>query len=129
MKKMFIFLSTVLLSTAVFAAEPPPAEREMQVGVNSVYVPGSFDSNSEAYVVVNGVFQNGCYKWKRAEVTNTDTFNHEVKAIAAVTQGMCIMVLVPYQNDVRLGKLAAGEHTLRFLSGDGTYLEKKLTIE
>ena len=39
------------------------------------------------------------------------------------------MVLVPFQNDVRLGKLAAGEHTLKFLSGDGTYLEKKITIE
>jgi hypothetical protein len=39
------------------------------------------------------------------------------------------MVLVPFNKEVKLGKLNAGKHTLKFLNGDGTYLEKTLTIE
>lgn len=129
MKKMFIVLATVLFGFSVYAEDPPPTSKDVQIGINGVFVPGSFDANTEAYVVVNGVFPNGCYKWGRADIANVDAFNHEVKSIATVTQGMCIMVLVPFQKDVRLGKLAQGKHTLKFLSGDGTYLEKTLTIE
>lgn len=127
--KSFILLAATLLATTGFAAGTPALEREVEVNINGVFVPGSFDSNSDAYVVVNGVFQNGCYRWTRADIKNVDNFNHEVKSIATVTQGMCIMVLVPFQKDIRLGKLAAGTHTLKFLSADGTYLEKQLTVE
>lgn len=110
-------------------SQPQQPAKEMQIGVNSVYVPGGFDSNSDAYVVVNGIFPSGCYKWDRAEVSHIDAFKHEVKSIAKVGQGMCIMVLVPFQSEVRLGKFAAGEHTLRFLNGDGSYIEKTMKIE
>jgi hypothetical protein len=129
MKKLFILLTSVLLALPALAEIPPALDKEIQIAINGVFVPGSFDSNTEAYVVVNGIFPNGCYKWNRAEINNVDTFNHEVVSIASVTQGMCIMVLVPFQKDVSLGKLATGEHTLKFLSNDGTYLEKNLIVE
>lgn len=106
-----------------------PQEKEVQVGLSGVYVPGGFDSSSDAFVVVNGIFPNGCYRWSRAEVTNVDDFTHEVKSMAAVSQGMCIMVLVPFQKEVRLGKFPSGSHTLRFANGDGTYFEKNLKVE
>ncbi len=127
--KTIILLASVLLSTMSFAQGSPTPDKEVEVNINGVFVPGSFDSNSEAYVVVNGIFQNGCYKWSRADIKNVDNFNHEIKSIASVTQGMCIMVLVPFQKDIRLGKLAVGMHTLKFLSADGTYLEKQVTVE
>jgi hypothetical protein len=129
MKKLFILLTSVLLALPALAEIPPALDKEIQIAINGVFVPGSFDSNTEAYVVVNGIFPNGCYKWNRAEINNVDTFNHEVVSIASVTQGMCIMVLVPFQKYVSLGKLATGEHTLKFLSNDGTYLEKNLIVE
>lgn len=106
-----------------------PQEKEVQVGLSGVYVPGGFDSTSDSFVVVNGIFPNGCYKWSRAEITNVDAYTHEIKSMAAVSQGMCIMVLVPFQKEVRLGKFPAGNHTLRFANGDGTYFEKNLRIE
>ncbi len=132
MKKTIAAMITTLCFTLPALAEqtPQPAPaKEVQIGVNSVYVPGGFDSNSDAFVVVNGIFPSGCYKWGRAEVSHKDTFNHEVKSIAQVSQGMCIMVMVPFQSEVRLGKFAAGEHTLRFMNGDGTYIERTLKIE
>jgi hypothetical protein len=39
------------------------------------------------------------------------------------------MVLIPFQKDVRLGQLPTGKHILKFLNGDGTYLEKSLVVE
>lgn len=119
----------VTLGMNAFAGQQAATEKEVQIGLNGVYVPGGFDSASDSYVVVNGVFQNGCYRWNRAEVENKDTFNHTVKSVATVSQGMCIMVLVPFQKEVRLGKFATGKHNLRFDNGDGTYFEKTLIIE
>ena len=127
MKNTLALIAATLMATAGFAGTP--VEKEVQVGISGVYIPAGFDSSSDAYVVVNGVFQNGCYRWSRAEVTSADKFTHEVKTMATVTEGMCIMVLVPYQKDIRLGKLDTGKHNLKFSNGDGTYVEKTLTIE
>lgn len=128
MKKLLSIVSLLLFVNPVFAAVNPDA-KEVAVGISGVFVPGGFDSSSDAYVVVSGVFQNGCYKWSRAERTSRDEFNHEIKSMATVTPGMCIMVLVPFQKEVRLGRLSSGQHNLRFVNGDGTYLEKTLIVE
>ncbi len=129
MKKFLIALVAVLATATTSIAEEQPTQKEVAVGLSGVFVPGGFDSNSDAYVVANGVFPNGCYRWSRAETVARDTYTHEINSKAIVTQGMCIMVLVPFQKDIRLGKLAAGKHTLRFMNGDGTYFEKALQIE
>lgn len=129
MKNIFMALAAFLVLWGVKSSAEEIPQKEMAVGINSVYIPAGFDSGSDAYVVVNGIFQNSCYKWKRAEITNKDNFTHEVKNIATVSQGMCLMVLVPFQKEVRLGQMATGSHTLRFLNGDGTYLEKTMVVE
>ena len=103
--------------------------KEVNISISDAYVPGGFDSDADSYVVVNGLYPNGCYRWLRSEIVDQDAFNHEIRAIASVSQGLCVMVLVPFNHDVRLGKLATGNHTLKFVNGDGTYLQKTLTIE
>lgn len=128
MKTVIVILMTMLLGATVNATQKAN-EKEVQIGVSSAFVPGGFDSTSDAYVVVSGVFQNGCYRWNRAEVSNVDSFNHEIKTMATVTQGMCIMVLVPFQKDIALGKLDTGKHSLKFVNSDGTFLEKTMTVE
>jgi hypothetical protein len=128
-------MKAIIISTlaGILFALPTFAEtvtsKEVQIGINSVYVPGGFDSHSDVFVVVNGIFPNGCYQWGRADVKNKDTFTHEISSIANVSQGMCIMVLIPFQKEVRLGKFATGQHNLRFLNGDGTYIEKSMIVE
>ncbi|OYZ13671.1 MAG: hypothetical protein B7Y39_17095 [Bdellovibrio sp. 28-41-41] len=119
---LMVFLSGFVVNAA-------PARLTVQVGISGVYAPGGFDSSTDAYVVVNGVFQNGCYKWDRADVTKISEFNREVRSYASVSQGMCIMVLIPYQKEVRLGQLTTGKHSIKFLNGDGTYIEKNLVVE
>ena len=128
MKSVFVsIIALVSFSLPAFAGSF--TTKEVSIGLNSVYIPGGFDSNSDVFVVVNGIFPNGCYKWGRAEKKDVDTFNHEISSVAEVSQGMCIMVLVPFQKEVRLGKFAAGKHNLRFLNGDGTYIERSMVIE
>lgn len=106
-----------------------PTTKDVTIAINEVFIPGGFDSKTDSYVVVSGIFPNGCYKWKNATINEVTKFEHEVTAMATVSQGMCLMVLVPFSKDVRLGKLDVGTHTLRFMSNDGTFIEKTLVIE
>ena len=129
MKTLTSLFFAMMLSAAPAFAEQTAPTKEVQIGINNVYIPGGFDSNSDVFVVVNGVFPNGCYKWGRADVNHVDSLTHEIKSIAQVSQGMCIMVMMPFQEEIRLGKFAPGKHTLRFVNGDGTFLEKTMDIE
>lgn len=131
MKSAQLFTAVVMFA-ALFsqpALANEPQYKDVQIGLNDVYVPGGFDSEADAYVVANGIFPNGCYRWKNAEVKNTGDFTHEIRSTASVSQGMCIMVLVPFTKEIRLGKLATGQHNLKFVNGDGTYIEKTMSIE
>lgn len=130
-KNLFVAAVAVVgltTSLPIFAAQQPN-EKEVVVGVNDAYIPGGFDSTSDVYVVVNGLFPNGCYRWSRADVAHPEKSVHEVRSIAKVSQGMCLMVLVPFTKEVRVGVIGSGEHKVRLMNGDGTYLEKSLTIE
>ncbi|MBX3019756.1 MAG: hypothetical protein KF767_17855 [Bdellovibrionaceae bacterium] len=130
-----VLLAALALSLPSFANQTapgqPPAQntKEVSIGVSEAYVPAGFDSTTEAYVIVSGMFNNGCYQWSRAEVRHVDDFNHEVSTFAKVSPGMCLMVLVPYQKEVKLGTLKSGKHIVRFVGGDATYLEKTFEVE
>lgn len=125
--KILTSLSLIAMANLAHAESVPP--KDVIVPINEAFIPGGFDSSADAFVVVSGIFPNGCYRWKNAEVKNVSSFVHEVTSHAAVNQGMCLMVLVPFSKDVRLGNLQSGTHSLRFLNGDGTYMEKNLVIE
>ncbi|MFN7727718.1 MAG: hypothetical protein ACK5P7_01035 [Bdellovibrio sp.] len=129
----FLFSAMIALGLTSFsftaqADQPAQPAKEVLVGVADAFVPSGFDSNSEAYVVASGLFPNGCYRFSRSEVTHQAGLAHEVRIFASVQQGMCLMVLVPFNKEVSLGKLEAGVHTIRFMGGDGTFIEKKLEI-
>jgi len=133
MKRHVKYIATIslllCLGATAWAAESTPQEKEVVIGVNDAYIPGGFDSTSDVFVVVNGIFPNGCYRWARADVTHPSPTIHEVRSIAKVSQGMCLMVLVPFTKEVRIGQIGAGNHKIRMMNGDGTYLEKDLNIE
>ncbi len=107
----------------------PPPSKEVVIGISEVYVPVGQKSGSEVYVIASGVFPNGCYQWGEASVNSKSSHHHEVKVTAQVTQGMCIMVMVPFSKEIQLGRLEPGEHTVQFYSGDGTFLEKIVEVQ
>ena len=129
--KTFLMLATAAMisSFSMNAYAKDGDVREKVVGINDVYIPSGFDSGSEAFVVVNGLFPHSCYKLKGVKVDHVGPALHEVTTVADVTEGLCLTVIIPFHREVQLGKLAVGEHQLRFMNGDGTYMEKRLTIE
>jgi hypothetical protein len=130
MRVLLLSLTTLIFSSASFAAAVRPTEKDVLVNIHEVFVPGGFDGNSEVYIVASGVFPNSCYRWKAAKVNHDKSENiHKIAATASVSQGMCLMVLVPFSREINLGRLGRGEHRLQFVNGDGTYLEKTIVIE
>jgi hypothetical protein len=129
--KTFAKLALALVGAIVISqgAQAGVEEREVQVGFSDAFIPSGFDSNSDTFVVASGLFPNGCYRWKESEVRHPATNVHEIRASATVSQGMCLMVLVPFTKEIHLGKLSVGTHAVRLLNGDGTYIEKQLNIE
>lgn len=132
MKTSMMTFCAALALCAAFYTAPAHAEDEtieVVAGVSDAYIPSGFDSNSDAFVVIGGMFPNTCYDWKQSAVTHINATEHEVRAIAKVRQGICLMMLVPYSHEVQLGKMQTGTHVLRFMNGDGTYFEKEMNIE
>ena len=124
-----IFGIILLVATTSFGSiEMSDEARVKPVHVNSAFIPSGFSSDADAYVIVSGIFPNGCYSWARAEVEHKD-FTHEVTTLARVTNGPCLKMLIPFTEKVNLGRLHRGDHLVRFVNGDGTYTDKPVTIE
>lgn len=128
MKILSAAFATLTLFTLSPIAHADPASHDQVVGLSDVYVPSGFDSNSDAFVVVNGLFPNSCYKIKEVQVKNLDAMTQEITTIATVTEGLCLTVIVPFHHEAQLGKLALGTHKLRFMNGDSTFMEKEIVI-
>ena len=128
--KAIILATTLLLAAATsFANTDINDEARLKpVHVNSAFIPSSFSSDADAYVIVSGIFPNGCYSWGRADVQH-DGFTHEITTLARVTDGPCLKMLIPFTEKVNLGQLEIGDHTVRFVNGDGTFMDKPVTIE
>lgn len=127
MKLIMTSIIALLVANSSFADESKQVEKV--VAINDVLISGSFSTNQEATVVVSGLFPNGCYSWKEDRVEHKSEFLHEVRAIALVYQGMCIMALKPFTKVVGFGQLNSGQHTLRFFNGDGTYQERVIRVD
>lgn len=124
------------IGLTVLAAQTSAAENvEKSVNISNAFIASGFDPASPM-AILSGVYPNSCYSWKKANIEVTGEFARNVHAVANVRQGLCLMVLVPFTEEVLLttaqddgGRLATGTHTIRFMNGDGTYQEKTLKIE
>lgn len=126
MKSLIISMLLIVLNGAVLPANA--AEHEIIVPVTDVYVPDEIDSHTDVYVVVTGLFPNGCYSWLRADVTTLGNL-HEIRNIASVSEGLCTLALIPFTKKIQLGRFSLGTHVVRVVVGDGTYTERTINIE
>lgn len=124
---LLAFAALVLAGPQAFANAGDIHEKV--VPINDVYIPSSFDAGTEPYVVVQGMFMNTCYSLKRVDVKAIDSLTQEISTVANVKEGMCFGDITPFHKEVPLGRLSTGDHVIRFLHGDGTFMEKHLKID
>lgn len=106
--------------------------KTVDIHVSDAIMPTGFDSNSDAYVTEIGMFPNLCYQWSHAVVSHLPENVTEIRSYAAVPADpsvKCAMMMKPYHQDVRLGKMSPGTHLIRFINSDGINLEEQLVIE
>lgn len=128
--KSTLMSSVLLLATSTALAYSPGAPSHEEVApVSDAYVPEQTKSNEPTYVIVSGMFRNGCLNYDRAFTTPMDGNTIEVRVLASVTEGPCTMAKKPYRREVTLGTLPAGEHILVFVSGDGSRFERVLNVD
>jgi hypothetical protein len=124
-----IILCTILITTAGIArAESRIPVHSEQVAIEQAGVPEAPTRSESVVVMVAGQFPNTCYHWLGAEVNHVTEMIHEVRAVATVLEANCMMVLVPFREDINLGKLPSGVHTIRFYTEGDEYFERSLTI-
>lgn len=119
-----------LVMVAGLSANAEPITIEKVITVNDALVPEFADKNQDVKVVVSGTFPNSCYRWSRSDVRTHSEGFQVIRSLALVTTNTnCLMVLVPFSKEINVGRLTPGEHTLRFLNGDDTWFERKLTVQ
>jgi hypothetical protein len=128
-KKIKILIATLIALISMTAYAEEVVINQVGVGIMDVYVPSSLKADADAYVVVNGLFPNTCYSLNRVEVSHTSQFAHQIRTVADVRSGICYRVLVPFNQEVQLGKLKAGNHALIFVADDGTSFEKTIVLK
>ncbi|MCB0421827.1 MAG: hypothetical protein KDD61_12580 [Bdellovibrionales bacterium] len=122
------FYANASLENGLTAANPKPIEKI--VSVTQVFMPEHFGTGENVYAVMSGLFPNGCYVYQRAELQKDPRENrYDIRNIALVHQGMCIAVLVPFNQQVKFGVLDPGTHHFRFHNGDGTYIDKSVIVQ
>ncbi len=99
------------------------------VAINDISIPAQFHSESEVYIFVFGWLPSSCYELKEIKIEHLSATLHQVSARALVVEAICLAIIIPFQREIHLGKMVAGEHILRFLNNNGTSWEEKLRIE
>lgn len=129
MKRLKSILSSLIFTLCTADSLAQMTFEETVVDLSGVHIPEVSGAAPHTTIFVSGIFPNGCYQWKGAEVHHASEFEHEVIAVAQVAQAFCTMALEPFTEKVELGHMRPGTHVLRFLNSDQTYFEETLFVE
>ena len=129
-----MFLSKILLATAMLFSfhamgERQANQKETAVNFSQIFVQKINLEDETVLVLTNGFFPNSCYEWSHSSVSHPTPYVHEVRGFANVTQDICLMMIQPFTQDIRIGRLEPGTHTVRVINGDGTRFEKEIIVE
>jgi hypothetical protein len=125
--KTLIFFATICTVTAARADQG--RNYTAIANVSDAFVPASVEAHEAIPVTVSGMFPNNCYSYDTAQVSERDRFTQVVRVFADVKDSICLMRMTPFLHEFKMGPLAPGEHTVIFINGDGSEIERKLIVE
>ncbi len=111
-----------IISVSAAKADDFVAE-EVNISAQALFVPNGFDDNDEVTVILDGYLPDPCHRLTDPEVIkNNDTKLVTVQAKALLFKGECPDVIVPFTQEVKVGRLEKGEYLV--LSKDGRHKER-----
>ncbi|MEQ1663975.1 MAG: hypothetical protein ABL927_01210 [Bdellovibrionales bacterium] len=94
--------------------ELPQAPEQVSVPLENAYIPGGFDSNDRAQVVVEGHFPNTCYRQgPYTKILDAKSNELSINQTAFKYKGMCLMMLVPFTETVQVGIMGANNYKVK----------------
>jgi len=91
-------------------AEPP----------QQVYVPQGFDSNDNSQIVVEGAYNNSCYRWA-SPALKIDQRNQRIyikNKAYFYPKSVCLQMRISYVKEVDFGVLSPGQYTIYFVDNN-----------
>ena len=121
MKKIMVMSALVLAATSAIADDKIEKPEKVAVALTQAYIPGGFDSNDRAEMVIEGYFPNTCYRVGPIEKrVNNATKEVTVSQIAYKYKGTCLMMIVPFTQTVQLGILRADTYNVKDAANNKT---------
>lgn len=112
MKKLLLFSVTVFgLTMNVPAWSNDYTPSLIEAGFHTGYIPDGFDSNDLVQIVGEGLFRDSCYRPASVRV-DVDHENRKISVspTAYLYDGMCLQMLIPYDQAIDVGFLKAGKY-------------------
>ena len=106
------FLMMFLSALAGVATAQHPIPEYVDIESNYLFVPVGFDSNDEIMLVLDGYLPNTCYRLTQPAITGLGTKHISLQPLAYIAAGNCLPFAVPFTQEVRLGRLDAGDYTV-----------------
>jgi hypothetical protein len=89
------------------------ADEPRSVGASQLFAPNGYDDNDEIVVVAAGFLPNTCYQLTNPTVkVNLETRTVSIDLKSHVNPGPCVDVPVPFEQEIDLGSLPAGDWSL-----------------
>lgn len=117
---MKFFFALVIVNTIGFSAQAAdPQPTLVSTTFKNIYVPKGFDSNDNVQIAAEGVFTSSCFKVAPPVVT-VDEVNKSVTVDAKAFKynGMCMQILIPFQQVIDIGIIkTAGQYRIQDAGG------------
>jgi hypothetical protein len=111
----FISIALIALTSTLgsIAAWGQAAPVVIPTSFSKVYAPNGYDDNDKVQIVGEGLFPNSCYRYEDTKIK----VNHESKTISLESsaykyQGICLMVIVPFDQVLDVGLLQKGTYKI-----------------
>jgi len=108
---IFGLLGSIVAMADTISPETTP--NTVTVSIQRAFIPQGFDDNDRTQVTVEGFFPNTCYK-VGPYATKVDPMSQTITIQQQAYQynGVCLQMLVPFNQTIDLGLVSAGEYKL-----------------
>lgn len=114
-----IIVSALLIGGYAYAEHNVEEPTQVSIPLTTAYIPGGFDSNDRAQLMVEGYFPNTCYRVGPYEKTlKADANVISITQTAYKYKGPCLMMIVPFSQTVQVGILKANTYAVKDAASD-----------